>query len=275
MDKQQAAQIFNKLNLACLSPEDLIIAGWEAHEAQSLDEFFLLKEENRRLKSELSYEIALRKALQSSIQPPTDAVAKTAILFAELIGNCCSYAGNGMWLHKNRPISSGELYYVLNPAAKISTVNPSGAAPQAMDKKTKKEIIKQCLKKFDLGIDILPAVLEAVELCVQQQRIASAPPAVGPVERDNAILVQALEEIGKGPLQFKEKTPAGPVDYKDVLRNMMKETNGDLLIHIPEVSGTGRAKAQVIVMDEFFKTFPAGTDLEQLRKDFNEIKPLV
>lgn len=69
--------------------------------------------------------------------------------------------------------------------------------------------------------------------------------------------------------------PAGPVDYKDDLRQMMKETNSDLLIHIPEVSATGRVKAQIIMMDEFFKAFPPGTDLEQLRKQYNEIKPIV
>lgn len=140
MDKQQATEIFNKLDLTSLSPEDLIIAGWEAREAQA----------------------------------PSDAVVPNLTEIENLLRE---------YYTKNKEGKGGG--YGLRLLKSIA--NPSGAAPQAE--------------------------IDPLELSDLRESMG-LPPAAGQLGRDNAILVEALEEMGKGPLQFRPQTPAGPVWVK-------------------------------------------------------------
>lgn len=69
--------------------------------------------------------------------------------------------------------------------------------------------------------------------------------------------------------------PAGPVNYKDAIRQMMESTDKYLRNSLPQLPMVDRCKIQVIIMDEFFAVFGRGTDLEELQEQYNKIKPSV
>jgi hypothetical protein len=176
--------------------------------------------------------------------------------------------------------------------------NDAMEVPQ-VDRKTKEEIIQEFCAPWSTDFyssQLKKQILLAMEEYAQQFS-APAPPAAGPID-DVSILIKALEKIKTicdhddygvkadcCPVCISEfaledyknsvPTPARAIDYKPLIRKMMEEMNGDLITHVPQLLAAQRAKVQVIMMDAFFEAFPPGTDLEQLRKQHNEIKPCV
>lgn len=274
MDEQQAAELItyikgsftdyygNKLHITEVEDRMLkigkIIAGWETREAQS----------------------------------PTDEGVK-------ILKDALTRIILGKRVYGDHPLIKS----ASKALSKYESINPSGAAPAFKCPSCGKPWDTEKHKACECGATI------SAGAAPQAGKILAHPNCpIGPDGKDKAVFIdgerggaeileKALVHIlmgahvygrdhplitaaGKALTEYRNSQPpdppaAGPVDYKAIIRQMMEEVGGKLLIHLPALGEAQRAKAQVIVMDEFFKTFPPGTDLEQLRKQYNEIKPIV
>lgn len=274
MNKQQAIRQYQELNLAGKSNQDLYVAGWEAREAHLINAAHTIepnwKEELAELRSRPEtdpFQIAIAK-IYNLLQGVADEELKSILCMAfwkqaieplvsalspiDTVAHAIAFA---KWLMEHGERLSTNPF-IFNYEAAYKLFNPSGAATGKLNIETGyKKGFQGWTAFFTIGVQTF---------------------TLGDLESEGRAKWYK-DQLDKAFANLSTPAPpaAGPVDYKGAIRQMMESTNKLLLTHLPQLSGSDRALAQVAVMDEFFAVFGRGTDLEELAEQYNKIKPSV